>query len=116
MLATWNSSPRTWATSRPDARSSRLGSALFLTALIVLALCASCSLFAPERPPARVRPPRRAAQLPVYLVATHWPDLDGTTLNAYVIWPAEAFEANELEVLRELDSHRAAPFYEPHAR
>jgi hypothetical protein len=112
MLAMSRSSPRIWATSRPDARRSRLNSVLFLTVLSVLLWCASCSLFASERPPAKVRPPRPATVRPIFIVATWWADLDGTTHNAYVIWPAEAFEENELDVARELEQHRRAPFYE----
>ena len=112
MLATLSNSPKTWATSKPWRRTTKLRSALFLMALIALLWCLSCSLFASERQPAKVRPPRQATVRPIWIIATHWPDPDGRMHNAYVIWPAEAFEENELEVARELEQHRRAPFYE----
>lgn len=130
------SSRRTWATSTPDARRSNLKSALCLTALLALLAFASCSLFgSAPRPAATVRPPRQATARPLNLVAVTTPTpldaWDGRVVwmirpitdkhplrpeqgeeAAYLIWPAEAYEANEIEVTRELGQHRLAPFYE----
>ena len=85
--------------------------AFILAILAALLLSASCSAFGTAQPLKPNRPRKAAAPRYNLTAATvHGPD--EVTVAAYVVWPVEDFEAQMVDVWRELEEYRRSPLFE----